>query len=350
MRLKRYSDKEPVLFLWFMVPYAFFFDWIFFGNCYFSSFGIFLAISGISVLFFGFIYFLFGTIAMLIKKRFPGDSDLFRRILTMLPIFYLMTVLMVQGIYFLYENLSFTSCPIRRWTEWWATGYGCLCSTIITFVNEAVAGWEKWKTSITETSRAQSNYQKSRLLVLKRQINPHFLFNCFNTLSSLINEDEEEAEKFLDEMTKVYRYLLKGDNEQLVTLGEELQFIHSYFYLNKIRFGNALQLELTIADACRDQKLPPLSLQIIVESIIYRNAFSKTQPLFINISAKDGELVIENNLQPKQVKDIVNYEEELDNLFNKYQLLNPTRVVIAETETTAKIILPLLKSEEEAIW
>jgi sensor histidine kinase YesM len=332
-----------------MIPYSFFFDWIFFGNCYFSTAGTFLTIFLSSLFAFGIIYFFFGSVAILIKKRFPGDSDLFRRIIILLPIFYLMTVLMVQGIFFAYESFGFSNCQIRRWTEWWATGYGCLCSTIITFVNEAVAGWEKWKASVTETSRAQSNYQKSRLLALKRQINPHFLFNCFNTLSSLIIEDEEEAEKFLDEMTKVYRYLLKGDNEQIVTLAEELQFIQSYLYLNKTRFGNALQVSMDVDNACRNQKMPPLSLQVIVESIIYRNAFSKTQPLFISIIAKDGELSIENNLQPKQVKDVVNYEEELDNLFNKYQLLNPRKVVISETETTSKIILPLLQSEEEAI-
>jgi two-component system, LytTR family, sensor kinase len=350
MQISRYSNKEPIVFLWFMVPYVFFMNWLIFGQCIFSSLKIFLILFGISTMYFAFIYFLFGIVAVLIKKRFPGDSEFFKRVTAMLPVFYLMNLLMIQGVYLFYENISLAGCiPIRN-NEWWVTGFACLCSTVITFINEAMAGWEKWKASVTETSRLQNTYQKSRLLVLKRQINPHFLFNCFNSLSSLISEDGNEAEKFLDEMTKVYRYLLKGDNEQLVPLSEELKFIQSYQFLNQTRFGSALQISIDVDENDKEKKLPPLSLQVIMENITYSNAFSKANPLLARInSTGNDKLIIENNRQPKQTKDFADYEEGLDNLVNKYQLLNQQKVEIIETATERKIILPLISSQEVSV-
>jgi hypothetical protein len=345
MQINRYSNREPLVFLWVMAPYVFFMNWLLFGSCIFRSLPVFFSSFGLSVAYFGLIYFIFGIVAVLIKNRFPGDGEFFQRIGLMLPVFYLMNIVMIQGVYLFYENTSLITCAPQRSTVWWLSGFACLCSTVITFINEAMAGWEKWKASVTETSRLKNTYQKSRLLVLKRQINPHFLFNCFNTLSSLIHEDPEEAEKFLDELTRVYRYLLKGDNEQLVTLAEELQFIKSYLYLNQTRFGNALQVTISVAPEDMEQQLPPLSLQVILENIIYQNAFSKAEPLLATIySDNKNGLVVENNLQPKQTRNPVDYEEGIDNLVNKYQLLNQLRVEILETKTDRKIILPLLKS------
>ena len=126
----------------------------------------------------------------------------------------------------------------------WAIVYGCMMSTVITFINEGVANWEAWKASISENERLNNVYQRSRLLGLKGQINPHFLFNCFNTLSGLIQEDESKAELFLDEMTKVHRYLLRSDDELLVPLEMEIKFAQSYLYLARERFGDAISTSI----------------------------------------------------------------------------------------------------------
>jgi len=96
---------------------------------------------------------------------------------------------------------------------------------------------------------------QSQLLGLKSQINPHFLFNSLNSLSSLINEDEQEAEVFLDEMSKVYRYLLRSNDEELVTLQTELDFIRSYFYLLKTRLGRALELRINVPEEALEKNL-----------------------------------------------------------------------------------------------
>ncbi|HEY6900991.1 MAG TPA: histidine kinase [Puia sp.] len=348
MQIKRYSRVEPMIFIWFMLPYTILINLLLFGSCLITSAGNFFSRLGISLLYFALIYSLFGMVAMLVKKRFPGDHELFRRTGILLPLFSVMNLLTVQGAYLLYENLPIGDCTVRRYMEWWVTGYGCLMSAILTFVNEAGVGWEKWKTAMTETDRLQSAYQKSRLLSLKRQLHPHFLFNCFNTLSSLIQEDEREAEKFLDELTKVYRYLLKGAEEQLIDLHEELRFIESYLYLVKTRFGGALFVEIDTDMAYWIKKIAPMSLLVVLENIIYRNAFSKTLPLQIEIRTQPGAgLVISNTIQPKPLaQDGFDQEEGLDDLVGKYRLLGVEGLEIHETAKNRTILIPLIEKSD----
>ncbi len=333
-----------------MVPYTILMNLLVLGSCSFSSLKNFLLSFFISIFYFAIIYAFFGYVATIVKKRFPSDNELFKRIGSLLPLFYAMNILALQGLYFAYEKITWMDCGPQRQMMWWAVGFGCMCSTIITFINEAVVGWEKWKLAINETGRLQNAYQRSRLLSLKRQINPHFLFNCFNTLSSLINEDEEKAEKFLNEMTKVYRYLLKSDDEQIVTLEEEMRFLHSYLYLNDIRFGSALKVSIHIDEQYKQKGLPPLSLQTVLENIIYRNAFSKSSPMMIDIYTTGETVVIKNTLHPKpQSKEILDYEEALDNLVHKYRLLNLPEVGIHETSEYREIALPLIEKQEVAV-
>ncbi|MET0391857.1 MAG: histidine kinase [Chitinophagaceae bacterium] len=347
MQLKRYSSKESVIFIWFLLPYVVVINLLLFGPCVFSSLTHFLLRFIVSAVYFAGIYALFGMVAMLVKKRLPDDGELFRRIAILLPLFYAMNILTVQGAYLVYERQVWMSCGPRRSMEWWVTGFGCMASTILTFLNEAAVGWDKWKTAVTETGQLRSAYQRSRLLSLKRQINPHFLFNSFNTLSSLIHEDEKQAEQFLNEMTRVYRYLLKSDEEQLVSLQEELKFIGSYLYLNKVRFGSALEVKIDVEEGEDHKKLPPLSLQIILDNIIYRNAFSKSSPILIELyTNRKSALVIKNTLHPKPVRDVLEYEEALDNLVNKYKLLYKPRVQVYETATHRIVVLPLIDKEE----
>ena len=348
-----------MIFVWFMTPYTILINLLLFGACTVGSFGSFFTYFSISLVYFATIYSLFGMVAMLVKKRFPGDDELFRRIGILLPLFSVMNLLTVQGVYLLYEKLHLSGCDVRRYMEWWVTGYGCLASAILTIVNEAAVGWEKWKVSMTETNRLQTAYQKSRLMSLRRQLHPHFLFNCFNTLSSLIQEDEQEASRFLDELTKVYRYLLKGDEEQLVSLQEELKFIDSYLYLVKTRFGTALGVDIDVDPRESVKRIAPMSLLVVLENIIYRNVFSKMQPLHIDIRTdrltRGGgpplrSLVIDNNLQPKPVTgDGFDQEEGLDDLVSKYRLLGRPEVEIHESPTRRRVIIPLIELNESPL-
>ena len=346
MQVRRYCRIEPMIFICFMLPYTILANLLLFGTGCFSSFSAFFLRLGISLVYFAVIYSIFGMAAILIKRRFPGDHELFRRIGILLPLFCIMNLLSIQGIYWLYELLHWQAIPVQRSMEWWVTGYSCLASGILTFLNEAGLGWEKWKAAMMETDRLQSAYQKSRLMSLKRQLHPHFLFNCFNTLSSLIQEDEKEAEKFLDELTRVYRYLLKGAEEQLVELGEELKFIDSYLYLVKTRFGPALEVDIKVDKNAETRKIAPMSLLIVLENIIYRNAFSKAEPLQIEIQTRiNDSLLIRNTIQPKPHTGD-DQEEGLDDLVAKYRLMGAGDLSIQETEACRSVNIPLIEKSE----
>ena len=288
MALKRYSRREPQVLLWVILPYIICLNLLVFGTCIFSSAAIFFWSFLYSTLYILLIYFVFGMAAMLIQKRIPGAGDMFRRIAIMLPMFYLMNGISGSGIFYVYNQWQLVPCPTRTGMLVWTIIYGCLMSTIITFINEGVSNWEAWKASITETEKLNNVYQRSKVLGLKGQINPHFMFNCFNTLSGLIQEDAGKAELFLDEMTKVHRYLLRNEDELLVPLDTEMKFANSYLYLARARFGEAIQPYFNIDNETLEKKIPPLSLQVILENIFYSNALSKADPMTIRISSADN--------------------------------------------------------------
>lgn len=347
MAITRYSSKEPQIFLWIMGPYIVLLNIVIFGSCIFHSLTYFLKNFLASGIYLFSVYFVFGLVAVFIRNRVPAASDLFRRISIMLPVFYLMNVAAIGGIYLLYNSIKIIDCAPRPGMFVWSIVYGCIMSTVITFMNEGMANWEAWKASITETEKLKHAYQRSRLLGLKGQINPHFLFNCFNTLSGLIQEDEAKAERFLDEMTKVHRYLLRGDDELLVPVADELRFSQSYLYLIRERFGQAIEATVKVEDGVQSRKMPPLSMQVVLENIIYTNAIRKKDPLKISISCNGNtELLVTHTLHEKTIVQNLDLDEGLDNLLNKYRLLHPAGIQIKESVNERTIVLPLLNEKD----
>ena len=333
-----------MVFIWIMVPYILIMNLMILGTCIFSGLGTFLSTFGITVVYFSLVYGVFGSIAVVIRAQKPGAGDLFKRIGIMLPAFYVMNIGAVYGAYAVYDFLTLTDCSPRYSWVWWTILYGCIMSTLITFINEGMANWEQWKNSLAESEKLNSAFQRSKLLGLKGQINPHFLFNCFNTLSGLIDENEEEAEKFLDEMTKVHRYLLRGDDEHLVPVSEEIKFAASYLYLTKARFGNAIKAHIDIPAEMLQLRIPPLSLQVLLENIIYTNALSKKEPLSIRIT-HDGNhnLILIHTIHEKTIIKNLSLDEGLDNLINKYRLMNTEEIRIHENPDRREIVLPLFE-------
>ena len=331
------------MFVYVMAPYILFMNILIFGGCIFNSSPLFLKSFGISAVYFLVIYALFGTVAIFIQKRFPGSADLFRRVSIMLPVFYVMNVGAIYAIFYLYNQYDPVGCAPKKEMVWWTILYGCIMSTVITFINEGLANWEKWKNSLSESEKLRNAYQRSKLLGLKGQINPHFLFNCFNTLSGLIHEDPERAEIFLDEMTKVHRYLLRSDDEYLVSLQDEMKFASAYLNLTKERFGDAIDISMRLQPSSLSKRIPPLSMQVILENIIYTNALDKKNPLSIRIRTNDeNSLTVSHSLHEKViVQDHLNLDEGLDNLVVKYRLLNAEEVQVTETKDQREITLPL---------
>jgi LytS/YehU family sensor histidine kinase len=170
-----------------------------------------------------------------------------------------------------------------------------------------------------------------------------------NSLSSLITESPDKAEVFLNELSKVYRYLLKNNNEQLITLKTEISFIHSYFYLLKERYGEGIQLQITVPAEAEELMLPPLTLQIIFESILSQNTIAKSQPLKITIEFEEPALLeIKNNSQPRI--NIFDFSEKgLENIANKYLLLGQQPVRVVNQSKQRIIRLPLILNPQTLI-
>jgi two-component system, LytTR family, sensor kinase len=350
MPLTQYMKRELQAFAWIMLPYVVVLNALMFGACIFNTireFSLSFLYSGIYLVI---AYFLFRTVAMFFRMRIPAAGDLFKRIALMLPVFYFMNLLMLSGIFTVYEKASLLSCPVRQEMLWWAIVYGCIVSTTLTFINEGVANWGEWKASLAETEKLKNAYRRSKLLGLKGQINPHFLFNCFNTLSGLIQDDEVKAEKFLDEMTKVHRYLLRSDDELLVPVAEEVKFARSYLYLAKERFGNSIESSVNVDDRVSQKLIPPLSMQVILENIIYTNALDKEKPLYIRICVhSEKELCIANTKQEKIIRQNLNVDEGLDNLIMKYKMLNAPPVNIIDDKDERRLLLAFVEQQEEVI-
>jgi sensor histidine kinase YesM len=196
----------------------------------------------------------------------------------------------------------------------------------------------------TEEEKKQLEKEKlwAQLEKLNQQVSPHFLFNTLNSLSSLITEDPAEADRFVNEMSKVYRYLLDNNKHELVTLQTEIKFIHSFYQLLKVRYDKGIELTVDIPAAYHDFQLPPLTLQLLVENAVKHNITSKNQPLHIEIAVTaQGRLEVKNNLQRKAHKP-VSHQIGLNNIAVKYQLMQQPAIIVKEENGYFIVSLPLI--------
>lgn len=219
---------------------------------------------------------------------------------------------------------------------------GVALTMIATTMWEADYTLKQWKKSLEEKERLEQLTIRQEFETLKSQVNPHFLFNCFNTLSSLISEDRRQAEIFLNELSKVYRYLLRNNEDGVSTLQTEIRFIESYYRLLKTRHGEAVQLQIEIDKKYEQYLVPSLSLQMLVENAVKHNVLSKNKPLLIDIFTTSGsKLVVSNNLQARTKKGPSN-KIGLDNIKAKYELLNQPGFQVLQDSKNFSVVLPLL--------
>lgn len=197
---------------------------------------------------------------------------------------------------------------------------------------------EKVQRAQTEKAKAEAELE-----ALKNQIDPHFIFNSLNTLSYLIEDNPVRAKQFNDNLADVYRYILQNKARDLVLLREEIDFLTGYFSLLKIRFEKAVQLNFSIPAAAAEQFLiPPISLQILVENAIKHNEFNTSDPLIIDITLQDNELIIHNNIRKKRLRK-ASSKIGLQNLNDRYKLTTNSFITIQEGEKDFTVNLPVLK-------
>lgn len=176
---------------------------------------------------------------------------------------------------------------------------------------------------------------------LKLQINPHFLFNNFSTLSELIESEPETASDFLSHLSKVYRHIVRNLNVNLIDLRDELKFIDSYFYLMKLRHGEGIKVNIDSELRTSNYKIPPASLQLLVENAIKHNAFSPEQPLIIDIRAENDYLIVRNLKRPLE-RPAESTGIGQSNIANRYALLSSKEIRIENSDHFYSVSIPLL--------
>ena len=179
---------------------------------------------------------------------------------------------------------------------------------------------------------------------LKNQIDPHFLFNSLNVLSSLIEENPDNAQRFTTSLSKIYRYVLEQKDKELVSVSEELTFAKTYMNLLKMRFENSITYDIPTDFNNEDAKVVPLSLQLLLENTIKHNVVSEQKPLHIKIYIENNYLIVENNLQKKEVLQD-RRGVGLQNIVNRYGLISERKMLIEESATFFKVKIPILTKQ-----
>jgi two-component system LytT family sensor kinase len=348
IKLPEYNGQEKRILPVFAASLSLILNAIYFSKTYFSSPFFFVTTTAITFAELCIDFIICGLLASLIQKRFPREDQVFTKLGFMIIPFILISVLMKYFLFKLYEILPFIKVELNDNRLAWVCLSIAIINISLTFCMEGIARYEHWEASQQENVKLGAAYKQSQLNALKSQVNPHFLFNSLNTLSSLIEENEEKAEAFLNEMSKVYNYMLRSDNEQLVSLESELRFLRSYAYLLNERFGEALQFKNEIKEEDQGKLIAPLMLQVIAENAFSQNIVSKSSPLIIYLrSREDGQLCISHNLQPKMIAKSIDTDQGLDTMIGKYQLMGETLTVKDDTDGRRYICVPLISKQKE---
>jgi len=199
------------------------------------------------------------------------------------------------------------------------------------------------RTEVTQ-QRIIAGTANAKFETLKNQIDPHFLFNSLNVLSSLIEENPENAQRFTTSLSKIYRYVLDQKDKELVSVTEELSFAKTYMNLLKMRFENSLFYELPETAINPEAKVVPLSLQLLLENTVKHNVVSEQKPLHIRIFIDGDYLAIQNDFQKKEVIQS-RQGVGLQNIVDRYGIITNRKVLIEQNEKTFTVKIPILTKQ-----
>ena len=229
------------------------------------------------------------------------------------------------------------------------TSAGIILSTVITifigltifFVILSKSFMSRLLAAEKEIQQTKQEADKSKFETLKSQINPHFLFNSLNSLSSLIHIDIDKADEFTNKLSKIYRYILDHQDDELVTLKEEMEFIDEYIYLQSIRFDNNFFVEIEDISSSENRMIIPLSLQLILENVFKHNVVSERNKIVVSICVEDNYIIIKNNKNKKSNVSI-SHNVGLNNIINRYELVCDKKCIIEDKPLSFIVKLPLI--------
>ncbi len=198
-----------------------------------------------------------------------------------------------------------------------------------------------WKQTILEAEKLKKEQAIAQYETLKNQVNPHFLFNSLNVLTTLVHKDADVAEQFINQLSKVYRYILESRAQEIIGLDEEIRNLEAYVFLMKIRFGGNFNFDNQLTTNTNRYKVAPLTLQMLVENALKHNEVSKLHPLSISVFLSDNFIVVRNNLQLK-----TNQNDStgigLSNIKARYEFLSSHPISVSEADGFFTVKIPVI--------
>ncbi|GAA4307133.1 sensor histidine kinase [Nibribacter koreensis] len=267
----------------------------------------------------------------------PGKRFLITIVTTTL--FSAVAILLINWVYVIFLNGLSTEVFLSTRFRWTMVTQ-LLVTFFITLSVYAVSFLREWRQSAINAERLRKEQAISQYEALKNQVNPHFLFNSLNALTSLVHPSPDLAVKFIKQLSEVYRYVLDSQHKEVVELEEELAFTQRYVFLQQIRHAEGLQVSLPEAVPAGFY-LPPLALQMLLENAIKHNKILAKEPLRIQVSIEGNILRVENNLQPKTQHEPPS-GLGLPNIKARYQMLTNREMEVTTTESSYAVRLPLL--------
>jgi two-component system LytT family sensor kinase len=212
---------------------------------------------------------------------------------------------------------------------------------ILNMVDFGIVMLNQWRYSLAEVEKYKKESAEFEFEMLRAQVNPHFLFNSLNTLSSLIYEDPDRASDFIRKLSDVYRHVLDNRKKELIQLTDEIDFVKAYIYLLELRFSEKLNVSISMKPELSQRMIAPLTLQMLLENAVKHNVVSADKPLKIEIYDEDDYIVIRNVLQLKKEKT-GSTGMGLQNIRSRYEVICDRPVIILEDNGTFTVKVPLI--------
>ncbi|WP_195715309.1 sensor histidine kinase [Ancylomarina sp. 16SWW S1-10-2] len=283
------------------------------------------------------------VISTLLDYKFNWQSQGKKRLVwgIIITVVYVVTVILLIDYYLLVklQNLPFEHFFKGQYL-WMHLFYIVLSLGISAFFH-AKGSMQALKVALTQKALLENQNIASQYEALKNQVDPHFLFNSLNVLSSLVDENPATAHKFINRLSYIYRYVLDQKDKELVSIEEELDFAEQYVFLQKIRFEEGVNFSSEIDASRMKDLIIPLAFQILLENIFKHNIISDEQPIFISIKTQDDYLVISNNINKKSIRQ-PSHNLGLENIKARYKYFTNADVIIDETPEQFCVKLPLI--------
>lgn len=221
--------------------------------------------------------------------------------------------------------------------------YGTRINLFLHILNAVFFYMSQYKSKELEAEELKRINTQAQLQAIKNQINPHFLFNNLNVLSSMVMQENPHANQFIEEFSKVYRHVLNSQQKELIPLKDELEFVKPYLFLLEKRFPESIFVDIDISHKYHDYYIIPISVQMLIENAIKHNIASRSKPLHIEIRSEENDLLsVSNNLQLKSVGEPSTHIG-LNNISQRYEIITGRKIEVKKTESQFIVLIPLIQ-------